>query len=73
MRRRAFIGLVGSATAWPIAALAQQVGRVPLVVLYLTSAPKDSVGQRNASAFRDTFRVPVLGSVNPSPLGDGMR
>jgi putative tryptophan/tyrosine transport system substrate-binding protein len=55
MKRREFIGLVGGATVWPIAAVAQQAGRVPLVVLWLTSVASDPVGQRNAAIFRDTF------------------
>ena len=39
MRRREFIGLVGSAAAWPLAAHAQQSGKLPTIG-YVGSAPK---------------------------------
>ena len=55
MRRRTFVTLLSGTAFWSIRANAQQVGRVPLVVLYITSAPSDPVGQRNAAAFRDMF------------------
>ena len=49
MKRREFIGLIGGAAAWPLAAQAQQ-STIPVVgILY--SAPIDGLGDET-SAFR---------------------
>src|SRR5687767_8635135 len=59
MRRREFLGVLGGAavtSAYPLAARAQQSGRVARIVLWLGSSPSDPEVQRNASAFRDTMR-----------------
>jgi putative tryptophan/tyrosine transport system substrate-binding protein len=57
MRRRDFLGALGSgAAAWPLAAHAQQAGRVPHVVFFLGGVATDPAGQRNVAAFKDTLR-----------------
>ena len=56
MRRREFIGLLGGAAAWPIAAGAQSSGRIP-VIGYLT--PQSEADDRRLgefAAFREGLR-----------------
>src|SRR5215208_3018761 len=51
MRRRDFIGLVGSTVAWPLALRAQQ-GRVRRVGVFMDLAESDVEGQARVAAFR---------------------
>ncbi|MFL5096837.1 MAG: ABC transporter substrate-binding protein, partial [Xanthobacteraceae bacterium] len=58
MKRREFILGVGGAAAWPFAARAQQLGRMPRIgMLVLTNADAQSLGRE----LRDGLRE--LGSV----------
>jgi putative tryptophan/tyrosine transport system substrate-binding protein len=52
MRRREFVGLVGGAAAWPLAAGAQQRERMRRIGL-LTSTTENELGQGQIAAFRD--------------------
>jgi ribosome biogenesis GTPase A len=45
---------------------------LPVAVVPLTAVPI-FISWRPAASVRVRFRVPFLGSVNPSPLGDGMQ
>src|SRR3954469_12284187 len=51
MRRREFIGIVGSTVAWPLALRAQQ-GRVRRVGIFMDLAESDVEGQARVAAFR---------------------
>jgi putative tryptophan/tyrosine transport system substrate-binding protein len=54
MRRRDFITLLGgAATAWPLAAGAQQPDRMRLVGVLMSYAENDSEAQAWVAAFRD--------------------
>jgi putative ABC transport system substrate-binding protein len=56
MRRREFVMLIGgAATAWPLAARAQQAEHVRLGVL-MAYAASDSEGQSYVAAFREQFQ-----------------
>jgi putative ABC transport system substrate-binding protein len=57
MRRREFIGLIGVATAWPVAAPAQQPAKVPTIGFL---SPNSSVAAKTwTTAF--VQRLPDLG------------
>jgi putative tryptophan/tyrosine transport system substrate-binding protein len=59
MRRRDFMGVIGSAAAWPFAARAQQKAHYPTVGVILGASPDDAESQRRVKAFESAW--PELG------------
>jgi putative ABC transport system substrate-binding protein len=51
VNRRAFISLVGGAAAWPLAARAQQAGRVPRIGVLMVLTADDPESQARLAAF----------------------
>ena len=57
MRRRDFLkGITGSATAWPLAARAQQQDRMRLIGVLMNAVADDPQGQARIGAFQQTLQ-----------------
>jgi putative ABC transport system substrate-binding protein len=57
VRRREFIGLLGSAAAWPLAAQAQQPERMRRIGVLMLYPENDPQGQLRAAAFRQGLQT----------------
>jgi ABC-type uncharacterized transport system substrate-binding protein len=69
MRRRDFVTLIGGAAAWPLAARAQQAGKLPTIGLLATGTPSTQ-GQWNAAFVQ---RLRELGWIEGSTVAIDVR
>jgi putative tryptophan/tyrosine transport system substrate-binding protein len=53
IKRREFIGLLGGAAAWPLAARAQRKDRIPRIGVLIPYLESDTEAQAQMAAFRD--------------------
>jgi hypothetical protein len=68
MRRREFVGLVGGAAAWPVAARAQQPARTKLVGVLETGAKDDPAIRERIAEFQQGLAM--LGSARQDRLAE---
>jgi putative ABC transport system substrate-binding protein len=72
LRRREFITLLGGAAAWPLAARAQQGGRVPRIGVLMSYDEDDPEGKARISAFTQALAGLGWTEGPANPIFDGL-